>query len=150
GARTGDFWVEEPGGGPLSGVHVFGAPPAMVANLMPGDIVDITGAVKSEFAPSSDKSGRTVTELQAPKGAMLTISKTGTGTVPAPHVIDLAALANASATDRDKEYEKWEGVLITLQNVRPQGLPAGFGSTPFADDSFGIDIDGSFVIDTNL
>src|SRR5436853_2247743 len=25
GGKTGDFWVEEPGGGEFSGVHVFGA-----------------------------------------------------------------------------------------------------------------------------
>src|SRR5262249_38652340 len=42
GGKTGDLWVEEPSGGPFSGIHVFGAPVAQVANLAVGDIVDIT------------------------------------------------------------------------------------------------------------
>ena len=50
GAKIGDIWVEEPEGGPFSGVHVFGAASTDVAALAVGDIVDITGAVKDEFA----------------------------------------------------------------------------------------------------
>src|SRR5262245_58681591 len=45
GTRTDALWVEEPGGGPFSGVQVFGAAVTQVGNLVPGDIVDITGAV---------------------------------------------------------------------------------------------------------
>ena len=50
GGKTGDFWVEEPDGGAFSGVHVFGAPLDQVAALAVGDVVDITGAQKDEFA----------------------------------------------------------------------------------------------------
>jgi len=82
GVKTGDIWVEEPDGGPFSGVHVFGSPVSQIATLVPGDIVDITGAVKSEFALSSDTSGRTTTELQAPKGGAMTVTKTGHGPYP--------------------------------------------------------------------
>lgn len=125
GAKTGAFWVEEPGGGERSGVQVFNAPAAQVAMLAPGDIVDITGAIKSEFAISSDTSGRTVTELQAPKGGMLTITKTGTGTVPAPVVVDALAIGQkATQAARDTEWEKWEGVLITVNNVSALSAPA--------------------------
>ena len=63
GGRTGDFFVQEPGGGEFSGVKVFGAPLDQVAMLAPGDLIDITGAEKDEFALSSDMSGRKVTEL---------------------------------------------------------------------------------------
>src|SRR4051812_48800775 len=62
GAKVGDFWVEEAEGGAFSGIHVFKAPASDVAALALGDIVDISGAVKSEFALMTDTSGRTVTE----------------------------------------------------------------------------------------
>jgi hypothetical protein len=124
GTRTGDFWVEEPGGGPFSGVHVFGAPTTQVANIKAGDIVDITGGSKSEFAISSDTSGRTVTEVQAPKGGMLTVTKSGVGTIPAPAVVDALVIGQkATQAARDAEWEKWEGVLITLNHVSALGAP---------------------------
>src|ERR1041384_2855990 len=68
GNRVGDFWIQDPDGGPYSGVHVFGAPLSQVADLSPGDVVAIVGAIKSEFAISGDASRRSVTELQAPMG----------------------------------------------------------------------------------
>jgi len=149
GAKTGDFWVEEPDGGPFSGVHVFGAPVSQVADLSLGDVVAITGGVKSEFALPSDTSMRTVTELQPPKGGQLAVIRTGTGVVPDPHVLDAVALGQMSAADRDAEYEKWEGVLITVQNVSAQSAPKGFGSTtPFPDDSFQFDINGKLVVES--
>ena len=70
GGKTGDFWVQEPGGGERSGVHVFGAPLAMVGALAVGDLVDIAGAQKDEFAYAGsngvggDTSGRSITELK--------------------------------------------------------------------------------------
>ena len=39
GSRTGAVWVEEVGGGPYSGVQVFGAPIAQVSALSIGDVV---------------------------------------------------------------------------------------------------------------
>ena len=42
GGKTGDFWVQEPDGGPFSGIQVFGAPLDQVAALQIGDIVDIS------------------------------------------------------------------------------------------------------------
>lgn len=125
GTRRGDIWVEEPAGGERSGVHVFGAPVAQVANLAPGDVVSITGAIKTEFAISSDTSGRTVTELQAPKGGMLTITKTGTGMVPAPAVVDALSIGQKpTQAARNVEWEKWEGVLVTVNNALTLSDPA--------------------------
>lgn len=125
GTQTGNLWVEEPGGGPFSGVHVFGTPVAQLSGIAVGDIVDITGAIKSEFAISSDKSGRTVTEVQGPSGGKLTLTKKGKGTVPAPAVVDVLAIGQkATQALRDAEWEKWEGVLITASNVVAFGNPA--------------------------
>lgn len=148
GAKTGDLWVEEPGGGERSGVHVFGAPVAQVANLAPGNIVDITGAIKSEFALSSDTTGRTVTELQAPKGGTLTVTKTGTGTVPAPHVIDALALDAMTQAQRDAEYEKWEGVLVEVKTVTARSFPQGFGSKPYPGDAYKVNVTDNLVLES--
>jgi hypothetical protein len=125
GNRSGDFFVEEPGGGPLSGVHVFGAPAAQIATLAPGDIVDITGAIKSEFTINGDTSGRSVTEVQAPRNATLTVTKTGSGAVPAPDVVDALKIGKlATQAERDAEWEKWEGVLIRVDGPMAFGDPA--------------------------
>ena len=51
-----------------------------------GDIVNLTGAIKSEFAltgSNADPSGRTVTELEPASGGTIMITKTGTtATIP--------------------------------------------------------------------
>ena len=49
GGKKGDFWIEEPGGGEYSGVHVYGAPLEQVAALHVGDVVDVLGAQKDDF-----------------------------------------------------------------------------------------------------
>jgi len=69
GAKTGDFWVEEPEGGLNSGILIFNKANAIdVSALVPGDIVNVTGGVKEEFALSSDTSGNTDTEIGPPTG----------------------------------------------------------------------------------
>ena len=151
GTKTGDLWVEEPGGGAFSGVHVFGTPVSQAANLSVGDIVDITGAIKSEFAltgATGDTSGRTVTEVQAPKGGTMTVTKTGKGVVPAPQVIDAAAIDAMAPGARDAEYEKWEGVLVQVTNVRAQSYPQGFGSKPYPDDAYKVGVTGTLLIES--
>src|SRR5207248_147528 len=92
GGKTGNVWVEDPMGGPFSGVLIYKADPNAVTNLHVGDIVDVGNAVKSEFAlmgSNADPTGRTDTELQPPaSGQTVSIMKTGTGTVPAPATVD--------------------------------------------------------------
>jgi len=125
GTRNGDLWVEEPGGGAFSGVHVFGTPVMQVVNLSVGDIVDITGAKKTEFAINSDTSGRTVTELQALTSGSMAVTKTRAGTVPAPVVVDALAIGQKTPQSaRDVEWEKWEGVLITVNNISALSAPS--------------------------
>ena len=123
GARKGNFWVAEEAGGEFSGVLVFGAPVEQVALLAVGDKVDITGAEKSEFALAADTSGRTTTELVPVSGGAMTVTKVGTGTVPAPHGLDAAILTNMDEATRYAEYEKWEGVL-----TRPMCCPPTSGA----------------------
>lgn len=118
GSRKGDIWVQEPGGGEYSGVQVYGAPLDQVAALVVGDVIDITGAQKAEFALSSDTSGNTLTELEPVDGGTMVVTKVSSGTPPAPAVVD--ALAIGQLTDfmaRHAEWEKWEGVPVTLNNI---------------------------------
>src|SRR5688500_14043985 len=86
GGRTGDFWVQEPGGGPFSGVQAYGAPLDQVAALSIGDVVDISGAQKAEFALASDTSGNKLTELEPVEGGTMTVAKTGMNMPVQPQV----------------------------------------------------------------
>jgi predicted extracellular nuclease len=128
GARTGDFWVGEPDGGPFSGIKVYNAPIDQVAGLAPGDLVDITGGVKDEFALMEDTSGRKVTEIKPANGGMLNVTKVGTIALPAPAMIDGAALATKTQAEQDMEWEKWEGVLITVTNAKQVSDIKSFGA----------------------
>ncbi len=148
GARTGDLWVEEAGGGEFSGVKVFGAPLDQIAALQPGDIVTITNAVKDEFALTADMSGRKVTELKGAGMGMMTITKTGTGAVPAPVTVDAKAIeALPDFTARDAEWEKYEGVLINVVNARQLSGVGTFGTNP---DQKNFSATGGLVVETVL
>ena len=133
GARTGDFWVEDPEGGAFSGVKVFGAPLDQLAALQVGDIVDVTNGEKDEFALTSDMSGRTVTEVKGAGGGMLTVTKKGTGSVPPPMTVDAKMIATLDKASREMEWEKWEGVLIKVTNARELAAAKTFGSNPDVD-----------------
>ncbi len=135
GARTGDFFVQDPAGGPFSGVKVFGAPLEVIATLAPGDLVDISNAVKDEFALMLDTSGRKVTELKPIEGGTMTIVKKGTGTVPTPVVVDAKAIAAMDKAGREAEWEKWEGVLIKVTGARQLAVARTFGTNPGVDSN---------------
>lgn len=135
GNRTGDFFVQDPAGGPFSGIKVFGAPLDQVATLAVGDVIDISNAVKDEFALTSDMSGRKVTELKPIEGGAMTLTKKSTGTVPAPAAVDAKALAAMAKADREAEWEKWEGVLITVSGARQLADTNTFGSMPGPDST---------------
>ena len=148
GKSTGNFWVQEPEGGPFSGVLVFGAKSADVAKLSVGDIVDLEGMEKDEFLPSNDATNRTITELRSVRGGAITISKVGTGASLTPSVIDAAALATMTAAQAEDELEKWEGVLVTVRNVTQANDQRSASSTDTT--FFDFTIDGGIVVDTTL
>lgn len=112
GTRTGGMYVQEEAGGELSGVYVF-VPAAVSGTVAVGDLVDISGGVKDEFALDADMSGKTLTEISPAQGGTITVTKVGTGTIPTPPVIDPVLLAGS-----DAEAEKWEGVPITFEGVQ--------------------------------
>lgn len=125
GGRVGGIYVQEPGGGPYSGVFVFNPKgPDGTSNaadlVQPGDVVTVSGGVVDEFALSSDTSGRTLTEIVAPQGGTVIVTRTGSTQVPAPAVVDPVALAAD-----DAEAEKWEGVLVRIESVAVVSAPRG-------------------------
>lgn len=129
GTKTGDFWIEDPAGGEFSGVHVFGASLSDVSTLAVGDVINLSAAQKDEFALSTDTSGNTLTELKPLAGGTMMITKTGSGNPPAPAVVDALAIGMMSdPVARAAEWEKWEGVLITVNNVRAFTTPKCVGS----------------------
>lgn len=151
GAKTGSFWVQDFEGGAYSGIQVFNGPTAVVATLKKGDVVNISGAEMNQFIYKTDTSGRLLAELQPPKGGAITVVKTGaTHALPAPHVIDLAAIDAMSATDRDAEYAKWESSLVQVKNVRTRSYPVSFSSAsaPYPEDSYKVSLSDSLVLES--
>lgn len=134
GDRTGDMYVQDVEGGEFSGIKVFGVALNEFAALQVGDIVDITNAEKDEFKFGMDEGS--VTEVKGAAGGMLTVTKKGTGTVPAPANVDAKAI-NALPTKeaRMAEWEKWEGVLIKVSGARQLAAVSTFGSMPGPDST---------------
>ncbi len=143
GNRTGDLFVSEPEGGAFSGVKVFGAALDQIAALAPGDIVDITSAIKHESCTMSApcgtvvfENGASTTQVMGASQGTLVVTKVGSGAVPTPAVVDakaIAALPDAAA--RAAEWEKWEGVLIKVTNARQLADIRTFGSNPGPDST---------------
>jgi predicted extracellular nuclease len=151
GAKTGDFWVQEPGGGPYSGVHVYGAPLDQVGALALGDVVDIAGAQKSEFALTSDTSGNKLTELEPVEGGAMTVTKVMSGTPLQPQVVD--AFAIGLMTDfhaREAEWEKWEGVLVVLNNVNTTTADTCVGTACSDDTLHKFGVTGDVLVESAL
>ncbi len=142
GGRKGGIYVMEPEGGPFSGVFVF-LEEGGADGLAVGDLVDITGGVKDEFALSDDDSGRTLTEVSPPDGSKITVTKVGTGTVPEPELL----LPQELAADED-EAEKWEGVLIRFETVRALNAPRGATMSDMTLEEFRIT--GPFIVQSSL
>jgi hypothetical protein len=150
GARTGNFYVQEPEGGPFSGVLVFGAKITDVATLTVGDLINIEGGEKDEFLPPNDSTKRTVTELKPMAGGVLVITKVGKGTPPPPPVVDMIGIAGMPAAARDAELEKWEGVPITVRNVAEVDDVRAVGGTTPDPTFFKFTINGQVEVDTSL
>jgi hypothetical protein len=150
GGTTGNLWVEDPAGGAYSGVLVYKADANVVATLAVGDQVTITNALTDQFAltgSNADPTGRTDTELEPlASGQTVTVTRNGSGMVPAPVVVDALSIGQMSDADTQgpnfsMAWRQYLGVLITVNNVSALSAPKKFGSTtptPADDYSFGI------------
>jgi hypothetical protein len=157
GTKKGDIWVEEPGGGAFSGIHVFGAPLDQVAALAVGDVVDIDGAQKDDFHYNGNMGsggfpeGNAITELKPVTGGMMSVTKSGSTMTITPDVVDAAAIAQMSDyMARDAEWEKWEGVLIKVANVSATSSDACVGSACSDATLRKFDITGDIVVESAL
>ncbi len=151
GERVGDITVQEPDGGAFSGVKVYGIELGTVSDLAVGDLIDLEGVTKDEFALSDDTSGRTTTELSPPEGGVIQVTVIDQVSVPAPEPVDALAIGMmASADDRDAEWEKWEGVLIELSSVSVLQELDQIGSTPQTPPFEEILVTGPIAVDTSL
>jgi len=143
GGGSGGFWVSEPEGGAFGGVKVFGASLDQVASLMPGDLVNITSAIKheacNEAAPCGTivfDNGASLTEVIGTAQGSLVVTEVGTGPLPAATTVDAKAISLlADKAARDAEWEKYEGVLIKVINGRQLTPVVTFGSNPGKDDT---------------
>jgi hypothetical protein len=73
------------------------------------------------------------------------------GEVPAPEVVDALAIGQMATPEaRDAEWEKWEGVLITLENVSVLDELDQIGSTPQDPPFEEIQVTGPMRADTSL
>ena len=120
------FFVQEPGGGPYSGIQVYLADTAGLS-IAPGDDVTIVGTYEEFFDMSQ----------LATSGAM-SITVNSSGTPPTPEVIaDPATIATGGSA-----AEQWEGVLVSVENV------AGTDVNPDAPQEFGeFAVDGDLRVD---
>jgi hypothetical protein len=145
GGTVGSIYVQDPAGGPYSGVFVYS--PTGAGSIVVGDVVTVSGGAKKEFSLSvvaPDPIDHTVTEISPPMGGTITVTKTGTGTAPTPPVVDPSKLATDAA-----EAEKWEGVPVTVQNVAVLSPPAAFGNTP-ATDKRQMTITGGLIVQSSM
>jgi len=94
------FFVQEPGGGPYSGLFIFNSKDLF--DVTAGDVLTIAGTY-TEFNGLS--------ELSVPGAANL--MKTGTAPVPAPALVTSAEVATGGL-----KSEEYEGVLIQIQNAK--------------------------------
>ncbi len=151
GSKTGDFWVQEPAGGEFSGIHVYGAPLDQVAALAIGDVVDIKGAEKDDFMYSDFQPGYAITELKPVAGGEMDVSKTGSSMVLQPTVVNAAMIGGLpDYMARDAEWEKWEGVLITIQNVTASNDQDCVGSACSDPTLQKIEVTGGVVLESAL
>lgn len=93
---THTIWVQDPAGGPYSGVAVFLG--STVPSVERGDVVDVDGTT-AEYLGYTEIDGATVTFVSA-------------SSVPAPAVLDPADIA-----DGGPDAEAYEGVLVRVESV---------------------------------
>lgn len=87
-----DFWMQDPGGGPYSGIYVFDGRDAGAPPVAEGDVVRVRGV-------TAERNGRSVIELDE-----VTPTSTATPTVATVAVAELDAA-------------RWDGCLVSVTDV---------------------------------
>lgn len=111
-AAEGAMTVQDPMGGPFSGIYLFlFEDVAMAVSVAPGDIVTLTGEY-DEFFDASQLTVRAATDFEV----------VGQGPPPAPLVVPAADIV---ATNQDAE--QYESVLVQVDDAAVTNPDAGFG-----------------------
>ncbi len=102
------FWVEEPGGGPWSGIYVFARDVAEPVEVNPGDVVDLRGTYDEYYDNSQ----------------LIVSSVTVTGSDDLPPA---AIVTTGQVNTGGSEQEAYEGVLVQLEGVEISTADLGHG-----------------------
>ena len=109
------FWAMEQAGGAHSGIYVFLgtiAPPTVII----GDVVDVIGVYDDYY-------GLAELNLSPDHGGSGSVTVVGVGAVPEPELLR----AWQTKTANPLEAEKWESVLVQLENLTALDLDPGYG-----------------------
>lgn len=138
--------LDEMGNGPYCPTIQQGEPAGdgFPDDVKPGDVLDITGKT-DKFLLSS--CGSKPTDSLVPQfqlSNVISAVKTGTATVPTPHVVELAELKTIAAQTDGSFFDKWGGVKVRVQNVAPVLVTPMGGSMPGVVGDYGkIKLEGS-------
>jgi hypothetical protein len=94
------FFVQEPAGGPFSGIQVFVANAGSL-QIAPGDQITLTGTYDEYFDMS---------QIEVADASLIVVGSSGPA--PAPELVDAAMIATDGAMT-----EEYESVLVTVENV---------------------------------
>ena len=113
GTSTGALvYVEEPGGGPYSGIALYLYSDVLLGvTLAPGDVVNLIGTYSEYYGKS---------EITIAGAADITV--TGTAAIPAPAVVQPADVIAGGA-----DAESYEGVLVRVEDVACTDPDLGYG-----------------------
>jgi hypothetical protein len=116
GQYTGDVFVQDPAGGPGSGLKLFRpvrVDGGQVSDLKVGDLVKVEGTIKYWPGPTSSPfTNKHVKELDPCQ-----ITRLGPGTAPTPEVVPVKDLTT------EPTATGWESVLVKVENVKVLNLP---------------------------
>ena len=113
GSRQGNFWVTEPAGGPWSSVQVYNADTTSTwwNQMQVGSVVNVHG-LKMEYSYLDPYTNEPLFEDPLTEITEASVTVLGSGTPVGPVSINATDLLTIEAG------EQWEGVLVSLQNVR--------------------------------
>ena len=142
--NEGAFWVSTPDGGPNSGLYVYTFYDVVDAldeadEAQAGDVITITGTYVEAFEEA-------LPELRLTNASNVTV--TGTTTLPSPHMVDAADIADGFA-----DRSLW-GAVVGVENVTVNEAPTWDNFLEWqaddvivADEFYYADVENGYAID---
>jgi predicted extracellular nuclease len=136
GQYSGDMYVQDPKGGPNSGLKLYRpqrVDAGQITDLIPGDHVKVEGQIKY-FSPATSPFPDAKSVIELDQGCQ--VSRLSSGPPPVPAEIQIADVKDAT------KAAGWENVLVTLKNV---------GVTKPLDAKYGeFEVGGALAVDDEL